>query len=89
MAVTKNKLMQLQEEDPSLSKYITKEAPLSRNGKEISHVKRKEILYRISKKIDVEKEDEARTGNEKEDLKISSSAKILLDEEIPSIDEDS
>ena len=39
MAVTKDKLIQLQE-DPSLSKYMTKEAPLVKNGKEISHVKR-------------------------------------------------
>ena len=35
------------------------------------------------------REDEAKTGNEKEDLKISASAETLLDEEIPSIDEDS
>ena len=35
------------------------------------------------------REDEAKTGNEKEDLKISASAKMLVDEEIPSIDKDS
>ena len=35
------------------------------------------------------REDEAKTGNEKEDLKISASAKMLVDEEMPSIDEDS
>ena len=57
MAVTKNKLIQLQGEDPSLSKYMTKEAPLVKNGKKISHVKRKEILYRITKRVDVEKEE--------------------------------
>ena len=57
MAVTKDKLIQLQGEDPSLSKYMTKEAPLVRNGKEVSHVKGKGILYRITKKIDVEKEE--------------------------------
>ena len=34
------------------------------------------------------REDEAKTGNEKEDLKISASAEMLVDEEIPSIDED-
>ena len=57
MAVTKDKLIQLQGEDPSLSKYTTKEAPLVKNGKEISHVKRKGILYRITKKIDVERKE--------------------------------
>ena len=57
MAVTKDKLIQLQGEDPSLSKYVTKEAPLVKNGKEISHVKRKGILYRITKKINMEKEE--------------------------------
>ena len=57
MAVTKNKLIQLQGENPSLSKYMTEEAPLVRNGKEISHVKRKEILYRITKGVDVGKEE--------------------------------
>ena len=57
MAVTKDKLIQLQEEDPSLSKYMTKEAPLVKNGKEVSHVKRKGISYRITKKVDVEKEE--------------------------------
>ena len=36
---------------------MTKEAPLVRNGKEISHVKQKEIFYRITKKVDVEKEE--------------------------------
>ena len=34
------------------------------------------------------REDEAKTGNEKEDLKIAASAKMLLDEEIRSIHED-
>ena len=34
------------------------------------------------------REDEAKTGNEKEDLKIAASAEMLLDKEIPSIDED-
>ena len=34
------------------------------------------------------REDEAKTGNEK-DLKISASAEMLVDEEIPSIDKDS
>ena len=56
MALTKDMLIHLQEEDPSLSKYITKEAPLVRNGKEISHEKRKGILYRITKRVDIEKE---------------------------------
>ena len=56
MGVTKDKLIQLQEEDPSLSKYMTNEAPLVRNGKTISRVKRKGILYYITKKSDVEKE---------------------------------
>ena len=56
MAVTKDKLIQLQE-DPSLSKYMMKEAPLVKNRKEISHVKRKGILYCITKKIDVKKEE--------------------------------
>ena len=56
MAVTKDKLIQLQE-DPSLSKYMTEKAPLVWNGKEVSHVKRKGVLYRITKKIDVEKEE--------------------------------
>ena len=89
MDVTKDKLVQLQGEDPSLSKYMTKEAPLIKNGKEISHVKRKGILNRTTEKIDVEKEDEARIENEKEDLKILASAEMLVDEEMPSIDEDS
>ena len=57
IAVTKDKLIQLQGEDPFLLKYMTKEAPLAKNGKEISHVKKKGILYRITKKIDVEKEE--------------------------------
>ena len=35
------------------------------------------------------REDEAKTKNEKEDLKIAASAEMLLDEETPSIDEDS
>ena len=35
------------------------------------------------------REDEAKTGNEKGDLKISASAKMLVDAETPSIDEDS
>ena len=35
------------------------------------------------------REDEAKTRNEKEDLKISASAEMLVDEEIPSIEEDS
>ena len=34
------------------------------------------------------REDEAKTGNEKEELKIAASAKMLLDEETPSIDDD-
>ena len=55
MAVTKDKLIQLQGEDPSVLKYMTKEAPLVRNGKEISHVKRKGTLYRITKRVDVGK----------------------------------
>ena len=55
MAVTKDKLIQLQGQDPSLSKYMTKEAPLVKNRKEINHVKRKGVLNRITKKIDVEK----------------------------------
>ena len=33
------------------------------------------------------REDEAKTGNEKEDLKISASAETLVDEKSPSIDE--
>ena len=57
MAVAKDKLIQLQGEDPSLLKYMTKEVPLVKNGKEISHVKRKGILYRITKRVDVEKEE--------------------------------
>ena len=57
MAVMKNKLIQLQGEDLPLSKYIMKEAPLFRKGKKISHVKRKGILYRITKKVDAEKEE--------------------------------
>ena len=89
MDVTKDKLVQLQGEDPSLSKYMTKEAPLVKNGKEISHVKRKGILNRTTEKIDVEKEDEARIGNEKEDLKILASAEMLVNEEMLSIDKDS
>ena len=89
MAVTKDKLIQLQGEDPSPSKYMTKEAPLVRNGKEISHAKRKRILYRITKKIYVEKGDKARTGNDEKDLKIAANAEMLMNEEIPSIDEDS
>ena len=56
MAVTKNKFIQLQGEDQSLSNYMTKEAPLFKNRREVSHVKRKGMLYRITKKIDVEKE---------------------------------
>ena len=35
------------------------------------------------------REDEAKTGNEKEDLKIVARAEMLLDEEIPRTDEDS
>ena len=35
------------------------------------------------------REDEAKTENEKEDLKISASAEMLVDAETPSIDEDS
>ena len=35
------------------------------------------------------RKDKAKTGNEKEDLKISTSAEMLLDEEILSIDKDS
>ena len=35
------------------------------------------------------RENEAKAGNQKEDLKISASAEMLLDEEIPSINEDS
>ena len=57
MAVMKDKLIQLQLEDPSLSKYMTKKAPLVKNGKEISHVMRKGILYCITKKVDVEKKE--------------------------------
>ena len=57
MAVTKEKLVQLQGENPSLSKYMTKETPLVKNRKEISHVKRKGILYRITKRVNVEKEE--------------------------------
>ena len=56
MAVTKDKLIQLQGEGPSLSKYMTKEAPLIRNGKGISHIKREGILYRITKRVNAEKE---------------------------------
>ena len=36
---------------------MTKEAPLVKNKKEINLVKRKGILYRITKKIDVDKEE--------------------------------
>ena len=82
---------------------MTKKVTLVKNGREISHVKGKGILYRITKKIDVNKEknyhvnmlkkyydreDEAETGNEKEDLNIVASAEMLLDEETLSIDED-
>ena len=35
------------------------------------------------------REDEAKIGNEKEDLKIAASAEVLFDKEIFSIDEDS
>ena len=35
------------------------------------------------------REDEAESGNEKENLKMAASAEMLLDEEIPSIDKDS
>ena len=35
------------------------------------------------------REDEAKTGNEKENLKISASAEMLVDAETPSLDEDS
>ena len=87
MDVTKDKLIQLQGEDPSLSRYMTKKAPLIRNGKEVSHVKKKGILCRTTEKIDVEKEDEVKTGNEKEDLKISASVKMLVDVETSSLDE--
>ena len=68
---------------------MTKEAPLVKNGKKISDVKRKGILSCTTEKIDVEKEDEVKTGNEKEDLKISASAEMLVDAETPSIDGDS
>ena len=57
MAVTKDKLIQLQGEDPSLLKYMTKEAPLIKNGKGIRHVKRKGILYHITKRVDVGKKE--------------------------------
>ena len=53
MAVTKDELIKLQGEDPSLLKYVTMEAPLVKNGREISYIKRKGILYRITKNIDV------------------------------------
>ena len=36
---------------------MKKEAPLVRNGKEISHVKRKGILYRVTKKVGAEKKE--------------------------------
>ena len=53
MAVTKDELIKLQGEDPSLLKYVTMEATLVKNGREISYIKRKGILYRITKNIDV------------------------------------
>ena len=56
MSVTKNKLIQFQREDPSLLKYMTKETPLVKNGKEINHENQKGILYRITKRVDVGKE---------------------------------
>ena len=56
LAISKDRLIQLQEEDSSPSKYTKKEAPLVRNGKEISHVKRKGILYRFTRKVDSEEE---------------------------------
>ena len=36
---------------------MTKEVPLVKNEKEISHVKRKGIFYRITKRVDVEKKE--------------------------------
>ena len=39
LAISKDRLIQLQENDSSLSKYIKKEVPLLRNEKEISHIK--------------------------------------------------
>ena len=42
--------------------------------------------YMLKKYYD--REDEAKTGNEKEDLKITASAEMLVDEEIPGIYED-
>ena len=56
MVVTKDKLIQLQGEEPSLSKYMTKKAPLVKNRKKIIYVKRKGILHCITKRVDVEKE---------------------------------
>ena len=57
LAISKNRLIQLQEEKLFLSKYMKKEALLTRNGTEISHMKRKGVLYRFTKKADTQKEE--------------------------------
>ena len=46
----------------------------------------KEKNYHVKKVLP--REDEAKTGNEEEDLNIAAGAEMSLDEEIPSIDKD-
>ena len=61
---------------------------MGENGYKIL-VRTKEKNYANMLKKYYARENEAKTGNEKEDLKISASAEMLVDAETPSIDEDS
>ena len=56
LPMTREKFIQLKEEDSPLSKYMMKKGAPIRNGKGSSHVKQKGVMYRLTKKIGAEKE---------------------------------
>ena len=55
LTITREKLIQSQEEDSSLFKYLKKEGPLLRKGKETNYVKQKGVMHRFVKKFCSEK----------------------------------
>ena len=56
MAVTKERLIELQEDDSSLLKYFKERKSTVKDGREVIYAKRKGILYRIFKSVDSNEE---------------------------------
>ena len=62
---------------------------MGENGYKISVGNKEKNYHANMLKKYYAREDEAKTRNKKEDLKISAKAEMLVSEEMPSIDEDS